>query len=445
MVDQEPREPDPETPPQESPSSTYLTARRSNVGERLVEMGIFSVATLSIVFIFLILFFVFREASPIFFGESKDKVVSNAIIPKEYLLPGDSLPETSSSDASEVYNPGAENPSASGDTSVSNSPTEKDTSQASAQPNAANESDVYNPSTGAPPETEQDTATASSGATAGTTDTTKIRGGGIVEAGYPVLERESPVNLSYIFFDNWQPNSEHPRYGIYPIVIGTLKSTFIAILLATPLAILAAIFTAFFAPKRLRNFLKPTLELLAGFPSVVVGFICLMTVATIVQDVFGTESRLNAVVGGIGLALAVFPIIYTITDDALRSVPSSLREAALAIGASEWQTAYQIMLPAATPGIIAAVLLGIGRAFGETMIALMAMGNANTMGWNFFDPVRTFAATIGAEMGEVQHGAPHYQLLFLLGVILFGFSFGLNLIAEFWVKERLIKKFRGNE
>jgi phosphate transport system permease protein len=217
----------------------------------------------------------------------------------------------------------------------------------------------------------------------------------------------------------------------------------VALLIATPLGILSALYTAFFAPKRLREILKPIIEILAGFPSVVIGFFSLMTIASFVQSVFGTEYRLNSVVGGIGLSLAVIPIIFTITDDALRAIPKSLREAALALGASEWQAAYKIMLPAATPGIFAAVLLGLGRAFGETMIALMATGNAGTVGWNFFLPVRTFAATIGAEMGEVVVGSPHYQLLFLLGIILFVFSFAINFVTEFYVKQKLIKRFRG--
>ncbi|MBC8144759.1 MAG: ABC transporter permease subunit, partial [bacterium] len=162
-------------------------------------------------------------------------------------------------------------------------------------------------------------------------------------------------------------------------------------------------------------------------------------------SLFGNEVRLNAVVGGIGLSLAVIPIIYTLTDDALRAVPRSLREAALALGASEWQAAYQVLVPAATPGIVAAVLLGLGRAFGETMIALMACGNGQEMSWNFFVSVRTFAATIGAEMGEVVTGSPHYQVLFFLGVLLFAFSFVINFVAEFYVKQRLVKRFRGSE
>ncbi|MBS1913632.1 MAG: phosphate ABC transporter permease subunit PstC [Bacteroidetes bacterium] len=307
--------------------------------------------------------------------------------------------------------------------------------------------EVYNPESGSAPGGTKDSSTAAAAPVAA--DTSQHAKDSlarlIVGNDYPILEHDSPVKLSYLLYDNWQPNSEHPRYGIYPILLGTLKTTLVALLFACPIAILAALYTAFFAPRRLRETIKPVIEILAGFPSVVLGFFCLMTVASIVQSVFGTEYRLNSVVGGIGLGLAVIPIIYTISEDALRAVPKSLREAALALGATEWEAAYKVMLPAATPGIFAAVLLGLGRAVGETMIALMATGNAGTFSLNFFEPVRTFAATIGAEMGEVVVGSPHYQLLFLLGVILFVFSFGINLVTEFYVKAKLIKKFRGAE
>lgn len=267
----------------------------------------------------------------------------------------------------------------------------------------------------------------------------------IVGEEYPILLRSSEASIGDLAHDQWEPNSDYPRYGIWPIVVGTVKSTFVALLIAVPLSILAALYTAFFAPRRLRETIKPIIELLAGFPSVVIGFFCLMTVATVVKALFDVEFRLNTVVGGFGLALAVIPIIYTLTEDSLRSVPRVLQEAALALGATKWQAAYQIMLPAATPGIFAAVLLGLGRAFGETMIALMAMGNAPIPSFDIFDPSRTFASTIGAEMGEVVFGSTHYQVLFFLGVILFIFSFSINFVTEFYIKRKLIRKFRGTE
>lgn len=397
-----------------------LTQKSRRLGERIIEAGIRSIAALSIIFIFLIFFFIFREASPIILGTDPSEERA-AFVPDDYRLPGEPVPST------DTAGTGAD--------TGTGSPAPTDTSAT-----GGNETDVYNPDdTVALPTTSSEPA---GDLTQAQRDSVAI---GIVGEDYPILTHESPVKMSYLLYDNWQPNSEHPRYGIYPILIGTLKTTIVALLIGGPLAILAALYTAFFAPRRLREVIKPVIELLAGFPSVVIGFFCLMTVASIVQSIFGNDFRLNSVVGGIGLALAVVPIIYTITDDALRAIPMSLREAALALGASEWQAAYQVMLPAATPGIFAAVLLGLGRAFGETMIALMATGNAGTFSWDFFEPVRTFAATIGAEMGEVVFGSPHYQLLFLLGVILFVFSFIVNFVTEFYVKQRLIKKFRGAE
>jgi phosphate transport system permease protein len=169
----------------------------------------------------------------------------------------------------------------------------------------------------------------------------------------------------------------------------------------------------------------------------------LITLATFFQSMFGLEYRLNAFVGGAALALAVIPIIYTLTEDALSTVPKSFTEASLALGASRWQTALFVVLPAATPGVYASVLLGIGRAFGETMIVLMATGNAALLSADVFVPVRTMSATIGAEMAEVVFGDTHYNILFLIGTLLFIFTFTLNAFAEFVVKKQLLKKFGG--
>ena len=241
----------------------------------------------------------------------------------------------------------------------------------------------------------------------------------------------------------WQPVGEVPKFGIIPLLIGTAKTTIIAILIGAPLGILAALYVAFFAKRWVREFVKPGIELLAGFPSVVIGFFCLVTVATFIQDITGLPYRLNAIVGGIGLSLAVIPIVFSIAEDALSSVPKTLHEASLALGSTEWQTAYRVMLPAAAPGVFAAVLLGIGRSFGETMIAIMATGNAPLSSWSPFEPARTVAATIGSEMGEVVWGSQHYGVLFFLGVLLFVVSFGLNAITELYVKKRLIRRFQG--
>lgn len=152
-----------------------------------------------------------------------------------------------------------------------------------------------------------------------------------------------------------------------------------------------------------------------------------------------SDFHYSAVVGGIGLGLAVIPIIFTISEDALSAVPNSYREASLALGATESETAFKVMLPAALPGVVAAILLGIGRAFGETMIALMATGNAALFSWNIFHPVRTLAATIGSETGEVQWGSLHYNILFFLGILLFLVSFIINALTELFVKKYLSK------
>ena len=241
----------------------------------------------------------------------------------------------------------------------------------------------------------------------------------------------------------WVPVSEHPRFGLLGLLIGTLKVTVIAMLIAGPLAILAALYTSCFASKRTKEIIKPIIEMLAAFPSVVIGFFALIVLATFFQNIFGYSSRLNAFVGGVAMALAAIPIIYTISEDALSAVPKTFTEASLALGASKWQTAFLVTLPAATPGIFAALLLGIGRVFGETMIALMATGNAALLSANPFESVRTFAATIGAEMAETVFGETHYSVLFFIGSLLFIFSFALNAVAEFYVKGKLIKKFQG--
>ena len=264
---------------------------------------------------------------------------------------------------------------------------------------------------------------------------------------------EQKVTIKKLFTSNdyiddkpqyvWQPISNIPKYSLIPLFVGALKVTLIGLLIAAPIAILAAIFTVAFAPRWMREIIKPAIEILAGFPSVVIGFFCLLTLATVLQDIFDTTFRLNSFVGGIGMALAVIPIIFTVTEDALSAVPKFMKEASLALGASRWQTAIRVTLPAAAPGVFAAIILGFGRAFGETMIALMATGNAALVSGDIFESVRTMAATIGAEMAEVEFHSIHYGVLFLIGAILFVITFSLNAIAEFYVRKRLMKKFQG--
>jgi phosphate transport system permease protein len=240
----------------------------------------------------------------------------------------------------------------------------------------------------------------------------------------------------------WQPVSEIPKYNIVPLVIGSLKATLVALLVSVPLGVGAAIYVSQLARPRWREIIKPTIELLSGIPSVVLGFFALIVMASVLQAVFGYHSRLNAFVAGIALGLTVIPVIFTISEDALTSVPKGFSQAALALGAAPWQVAWQIVLPAALPGVFAACVLGFGRAIGETMVVLMASGNATIVSASIFDSCRTITATIAAELAEVVFGGDHYRILFLLGTLLFTVTFVTNLVGDV-VVHRLKGKLEG--
>jgi phosphate transport system permease protein len=238
----------------------------------------------------------------------------------------------------------------------------------------------------------------------------------------------------------WQPVSEVPKYSIVPLFVGTLKVTLVALTVAVPLSVGAAIYVSEFAHKKLREFIKPAIELLAGVPSVVVGFFALIVLATWVQTVFGTEHRLNALVAGVGLAFAVCPVVFSISEDALRAVPDSYRTAALSLGSTRSQALLRVVLPAALPGIAAAVVLGFGRAIGETMIVILASGNAAILDASLEHSTRTVTATIAQELGEVVVGSAHYHVLFALGALLFLCTLAVNLVGErivFQMRKRL--------
>jgi phosphate transport system permease protein len=239
----------------------------------------------------------------------------------------------------------------------------------------------------------------------------------------------------------WQPVGNIKKYNFIPLLVGTLKITLIGLLFAVPLAIGAAIYVSQLAGPRVREWVKPGIELLAGIPSVVVGVFALLVLATFLQKLFGYTIRLNAFVAGIALGFAVIPIVFSIAEDALTSVPRSYTQAALALGASRWQTSWQIVLPAAIPGVFAAVVLGFGRAIGETMIVLMVC-SASVMSWNLFDSARSITATIAAEMAEAVAGGPHYRILFLLGALLFAATFASNMVGEF-VIQRFKRQLEG--
>ena len=240
----------------------------------------------------------------------------------------------------------------------------------------------------------------------------------------------------------WQPVSTIEKYNIIPLVVGSIKATLVALLFAVPLSLAAALYVSQLSRPRIKEVIKPAIEMLSGIPSVVVGFFVLIVLATVLQKLFGYESRLNAFVAGICLGFAIIPVAFSIAEDSLTSVPRSYTQAALALGASRWQAAWQVVLPAAIPGVFAAIVLGFGRAMGETMIVLLASGNASIMSWNLFDSARTITATIAAEMGEVVSGGDHYRILFLIGALLFVVTFLSNLAGEL-VMDRLKKRLEG--
>ena len=239
----------------------------------------------------------------------------------------------------------------------------------------------------------------------------------------------------------WQPIGNIHKYNLIPLVIGTLKTTLVGLLFAVPLALAAAIYVSQLASPRIREFVKPGIELLSGIPSVVLGTFALLVMATFLQRWLGYEVRLNAFVAGIALGLAVIPLVFSIAEDALTSVPRAYSQAALALGSSKWQAASQIVLPAAIPGVFAAVVLGFGRAIGETMIVLLVC-SASVVSWDVFDSARSVTATIAAEMAEAVSGGHHYRILFLLGALLFAVTFVTNLVGEF-VMHRYKAKLEG--
>lgn len=244
--------------------------------------------------------------------------------------------------------------------------------------------------------------------------------------------------LSELFDSRWIPVSfQKEIYGIIPLITGSVLVTAIAAVFLIPFGVIGAIYISEIATFFEREFLKPFIEILAGIPSVVIGFFGLMILNSTVKDIFDLNTGLTALTGGILLALMAIPTVISISEDAITSVPWSYKEASLALGASKLQTIWRVTVPAALPGIIAAIMLGMGRVIGETMVVLMVTGNAAKISWNPFDSVRTMTATIAAEMGEVAFGSIHYHALFCVGIVLMLVTFGLNMIAQ-----KVLKKYQ---
>ena len=252
--------------------------------------------------------------------------------------------------------------------------------------------------------------------------------------------RESAPYLAHLdpktFFlsPDWYPSSDPAHYGIGALLVGTLSVTLLSMLIAVPFGLGAAVFVSEFCGRRSKEALKIVIELLAAVPSVVWGFVGMSVLGPLIKDVFHVPLGVNMFNAALLLALMSVPIVVSIGEDALKAVPDSFREAALALGATRWQTVYRVLFPAARNGLLAAVLLGVGRAIGETMAVLMATGHSARIPRSIFDPVQTLTATIAAELGEARQGSEHYQVLFLIGVILFTLTFAVNLTADLVVK-----------
>lgn len=234
---------------------------------------------------------------------------------------------------------------------------------------------------------------------------------------------------------SWLSQSWYPtfgKYGALPLILGSLLVTITSILIALPLGVATAVFVREVAPAWARNILKPLIEVLAGIPSVVLGFFGMTLLAPTVREVLGAPTGLTAFTGALILAYMALPTIISVAEDALDAVPKSYRDASLAMGATQWQTIWRVVVPAAKSGILTAVMLGMGRAIGETMAVMMVTGNAARMPLtldSLVRPVRTMTATIAAEMGEVAQGSTHYQALFGIGILLFVITFLINLAA----------------
>jgi len=256
----------------------------------------------------------------------------------------------------------------------------------------------------------------------------------LIREGAPALLE---VPLSNLVGQRWYPTFD--IYGLAPLVLGSLLVTVGAIAISLPLGVAAALFIGEIAPEWVREILKPAIEIIAGIPSVVIGFVGIQVVSPLVREFSGAPTGLTALTGVLLLAYMALPTIISIAEDALDSVPESYRHAAYALSATQWQTIWRVVLPAARPGIVTAVMLGVGRAIGETMTVMMVAGNAARMPLGldaFLRPVRTMTATIAAEMGEVARGSTHYHVLFVVGLVLFLLTLVINLAGALTIFRR---------
>jgi phosphate transport system permease protein len=256
----------------------------------------------------------------------------------------------------------------------------------------------------------------------------------LLKEGLSVFKTVSPFN--FLSGKSWYPISEPAQLGILPLILGSLLVTLGAAIISIPIGVGCAVYISEIAPPKLKEILKSGIELLAAIPSVVLGFIGIVTLVPLVKNIFHLPTGLTALSGSIMLAFMAMPTIVSIAEDALYAVPKSYKEGALALGATHWQTIYRVLLPTASSGILAAVMLGIGRVIGETMAVMMITGNAAVIPHSILQPVRTLTATIAAEMGEAVVGSEHYFALFAIGIVLFIISFAINVTADLFLHKK---------
>jgi phosphate transport system permease protein len=256
----------------------------------------------------------------------------------------------------------------------------------------------------------------------------------LLKEGLALFNTISP--LKFLFGKNWYPISEPAQFGILPLILGSLLVTAGAAIISIPIGVACAIYIAEVAPLKIKEILKAGIEMLAAIPSVVLGFIGMVTLVPWVKTLFKLPTGLTALSGSIMLAFMAMPTIVSIAEDALYSVPKNYKEGALALGATRWQAIWRVMLPAASSGILAAIMLGIGRVIGETMAVMMITGNSAILPHSILQPVRTLTATIAAEMGEAVAGSEHYFALFAIGIVLFLISFAINVTADMFLHKK---------
>jgi len=246
--------------------------------------------------------------------------------------------------------------------------------------------------------------------------------------GLPIFAKVSVKD--FIFGRYWYPTYDPPDFGIFPLIVASLSVTAVASLMSIPLGVMTALYLAEIASGRLREIVKPVVELLAALPSVVIGFFGMVVVAPFLQETFNLATGLNLFNAALMLAFMSVPTICSISEDAIFSVPKELKEASLALGATHWETLWRVVVPASISGISTAVILGMSRAIGETMVVLMVAGGAAMIPGSIFDPVRPLPASIAAEMAEAPFRGDHYYALFATGMVLFAFTFLFNLVAD---------------